>query len=243
MTEKNNKGGNFGVTIFLLLLSGALLFFSVKQKKELESSKEELAKQISEQVSEDIKKEILDNEKGGEKSKFPDYDAINGSNPDSKIKNINISSDYVNNKPATIDFDGVRKDYIVKGQFSRAYLCLDAFVDNNRPLRSWDDIYFTINDMGGHLIPDENALPVPSGDSSKYLYNLNSISYFPRIQDKEQNKNKKDNMNLFWMLQDGNNLSVHVSISSNRPGRVINEASIYYECLEGSSCSIEEINR
>lgn len=100
-----------------------------------------------------------------------------------------------------------------------------------------------MNDMGGHLVPDKNLLPVPGGNSSKYLYNLNSISYFPTIKDKEQNKNKKSDMNLFWMLQDGNPVSFHVSVSSNRPGRVIKEASVFYECFEGSDCSIDEIKK
>lgn len=240
MGEGNDKKANFGVTIFFVILTGILLFYSFKQKIDFEKSKEDLAKQISQQVSEDIKKEISNTENGEGKSRFPDYEAIKGNNPDPKIKNINISSDYVNNKPATVDFDGVKKNYIAKGQFSRAYLYINALVDNDRPLTSWDDFYFTMNQMGGHLIPDKNLLPAPGGDSSKYLYNLNSISYFPGIRDKEQNKNKKSDMNFFWMLQDGNDLSIHVAVSSNRPGRVIKETSIYYECLNGSDCSIEE---
>lgn len=247
MEEKNNKSGNFGVTIFLILLTGVLLFFSVRQKIDLEKSKQELSKKISQEVTENVKKEIANaiNESGQGDSNFPDYDAIKGEKSDPKIKNIKISSDCsnggcVNKKSATLDFDGIRKNYIVKGKFSRAYLFIDALVDYNRLLTSWDDVYFTINYMGGHLIPDENLLPTPVGDTSKYLYNFNSISYFPRIQDKEQNKNKKSNMNFFWMFQDGNDLKIHTSISSNRPGRVIEEASIFYECFESSNCSIEE---
>ncbi|MFZ5982476.1 MAG: hypothetical protein ACOYS2_02825 [Patescibacteria group bacterium] len=243
MERKNNKNGNFGVTIFLVFLTGILLFFSFKQGIDLERSKKDLAEQISKEVSKSIKEEIAGAEGEKGKTKFPDYDAIKGNNPDLKIKNINIASDYVNNKSATIDFDGVEKDYIVKGKFSRAYLYIEAFVDNNRPLTSWDDIYFSMNYMGGHLITDDNLLPVPEGDSSRYLYNLNSISYFPKIKDKEQNKNEKKDMNLFWMLQDGNPISFHVSVSSNRPGRVIKEASIYYECLDNYECSIEEIGK
>lgn len=109
MQEENNRKGSFGVTIFLMLLSGALLFFTVKQKMDLDKNKEELARQISKEVSENIKKELSSSDIVEEKSKFPDYDAIKGNNPDPKIKNINISSDYVNNNPATLDFDGVKK--------------------------------------------------------------------------------------------------------------------------------------
>lgn len=180
-------------------------------------------------------------------SQFPDYDAIKGEHPDSKIKNLNISVDCpsnkgcVNDKPATVNFDGINKKYIIKGQFSRAYLYIDALVDYNRPLTSWDDIYFSMNEKGGHLIPNSNILPVPPGNSSKYLYNLNSISYFPGIHDKEQSMNLMNNVNFFNLLSDGNNVNIHTSVSSNRPGRVIKEISIYYECLEGSDCSMEEI--
>ncbi len=250
MEEKNNKGANFGVTIFLILLTGLLLFFSVKQKIDLEKNKEDFSKRISQEVTDSVKKEISNaiNERQGERPKFSDYDAIKGDNLDLKIKNIEISSDCpdsgcLNNKSATLDFDGIKKSYIVEGKFSRAYLFIDALVDYNRPLTSWDDIYFTINEMGGHLIPDVNLLPVPISDSSRYLYNLNSISYFPKIQDKENNKNKKSDMNFFWMLQNGNDLNIHVSISSNRPGRNMKEVSIFYECFEGSDCLIREIKK
>lgn len=205
---------------------------------------EEVAIVIKE--SEDKKQENIAHENFP--SQFPDFDAIKGERPDQKIKNIKISSDCsndgcTNNKPATIDFDGIKKDYLVRGQFSRAYLYIDSLVDYNRPLTSWDDIYFTINEKGGHLIPDGNQLPVPAGNTSKYLYNLNSTSFFPTIKDKEQNKNKKNNVNLFGILKDGNKLSIHTSVSSNRPGRVIKDVSIFYECFEGSDCSIEEIKK
>jgi len=245
MEERNDKTANFGVTIFLILLTGILLFFSVKQKIDLEKSKEELANQISQEVSNNIKKEISDSGSGQDKSQFPDYDSIKGSGPDS-MKRLNISSDCslekgcVNDKPATIVFDGLIKKYRVMGQFSRAYLYIDALVDYNHPLTSWDDIYFSINDKGGHLISDSNVIPVPPSDSSRFLYNLSSISYFPGIHDKEQNINRTNNVNFFNLLQDGSNLNIHVSVSSNRPGRVIKEASIYYECFEGSDCSIYE---
>lgn len=181
-------------------------------------------------------------------SQFPDFDAVKGKNPDPKIKNVTVSSDCspdngcVNDKPATVDFDGIKKDYLVKGQFSRAYFFIDALVDYNRPLTSWDDVYFSMNNKGGHIIPDGNQLPVPAGNTSKYLYNFNSVSYFPTIRDKEQNINKQNNTSFFETLRDNNKLNIHASISSNRPGRVIKEALIYYECFEGSDCSVEEIN-
>ena len=180
-------------------------------------------------------------------SQYPDWNVIKGENVDSAINFINVASSCpvngcINNSPATVDFDGLHKSYAIKGKFSRAYLYVEALVDYRRPLTSWDDVYFKINDFGGHLIANDNLLPVPPSDSSRYLYDLSSVSYFSTIGDKANRINKHNNINLFSLLQDGININTWVSISSNRPGRVIKEASIYYECLQGSDCSIEEIN-
>lgn len=181
-----------------------------------------------------------------EPSQYPDWDAIKGKNPDPKIKVINITSDCplggcVNDEPATVDFDGIHKRYKVIGKFSRAYLYIEALVDYQRPLTVWDDVYFQTNGLGGHLIPDSNTLPVPPSDIARYIYDLRSISYFPTIKDKENKINKQNNINLFVLLQNGINIDMVVSVSSNRPGRVLREISIYYECFEGSNCAIEEV--
>lgn len=234
------KKNDFIAYLVLIIVASITTFLGLYIGNKIKKS-DEIIQQQQENNQEEKPDEILP-------SQFPDYDAIKGDKSDPKIKNVSFSSDCpsdgcVNNKPATVDFDGIKKDYIVKGQFSRAYLYIDALVDYNRPLTSWDDIYFTINEKGGHLIPDGNQLPVPAGTTSKYLYNLNSTSFFSTIQDKEQNKNKKNNVNLFGILKDGNKLSIHASVSSNRPGRVMKEISIFYECFEGSNCSIEEIKK
>jgi hypothetical protein len=119
----------------------------------------------------------------------------------------------------------------------------DILVDYKRPLTSWDDLYFIMNTYGGHLISDDgNSLPVPPGTNSRYLYDLRSISYYPKLLDKEQKINKKNNINLFSNLYNGNVIKIQTSISSARPGRVIKEISIYYECAEDSDCDIEEVN-
>ena len=178
-------------------------------------------------------------------SQYPDFDAIKGPRPDLKITPIKItdscpSSGCRNDKPATIDFDGISKHYEVRGKFARAYLYIEAFVDYNRPLTVWDDFYFKVNGLGGHLISDSNLLPIPPSDISRFLYDLRSISYFPSIKDKEKNISKKLNIDLFTLIQNGITLDITAAISSNRPGRIMKEVSIYYECFEGSECSIQE---
>lgn len=194
-----------------------------------------------EKKSEEIEKSIKPKQ-----SEFPDYYNIKGDNLNANINQLLItkncpSSGCVNNKPATVDFDGIKNDYKVTGSFSRAYLYVEAMVDYNRPLSIWDDIYFNIFNQGGHLIPDGNLLPVPASDSSIYLYDMRSISYYPEIDNKKFGENKKEDQNLFDILRDGRIVRIHTSLSSDRPGRVLKEVSIYYECIAGSECSIEPI--
>jgi len=180
-------------------------------------------------------------------SQYPDYDTIKGANPDQNIKRLDITDmcskdGCVNNTSATIDFDGIDHLYKVTGSFSRAYLYINAQVDYSRLLTSWDDIYFKINDMGGHLVSgDDNSLPVPAGKTSQYLYNLSSISYYSSPANKVKKINENKNISLFSLLQDSAELHVHVTISSARPGRVMKEVSIYYECAQNSQCSIQKI--
>ena len=178
-------------------------------------------------------------------SQYPDWDAIKGKSPDTKISSIQITSDCpadgcMNDKPATIEFDGISKKFEVMGKFSRAYLYIEAVVDYKRPLTVWDDFYFKVNGLGGHLISDLNLLPIPPSDISRFLYDLRSVSYFPSIRDKERSANKQTDINLFVLLQNGITLDITAAISSDRPGRIMKEVSIYYECFEGSNCSIKE---
>lgn len=169
-------------------------------------------------------------------SVYPDYDVIKGTNPDPKIKPVNFTEDCqgggcVNYNPATKDFDGIKKNYSVKGKISRAYLYVEVAVDKNRPLTKYDDFYFTMNYQGGHLSTDENLLPVPPSNISIYLYDLRSISY-------SYNGRNFKNVNFLNLLQGGANFNIHTSVSSDRPGRVLKEVSIYYECFENSECGI-----
>lgn len=179
-------------------------------------------------------------------SQYPDYDAIKGTNPDPDISRVLITEGCPkegckSDRPATQELDALEKQYRVKGRFARAYLYTETIVDYTRPLTAWDDIYFKINGFGGHLIKDENLLPVPPGEISIYLYDLRSISYYPEIKDKENRENKVKNYNLFYLFQDTVTLNIKVFISSDRPGRIMKEVAIYYECYEGSECAIEEI--
>jgi len=179
-------------------------------------------------------------------SLYPDYDVIKGKNASKNLTRLNLTIDCpengcINDRPASIDFDGIIKTYRVKGKLSRAYLYIEALVDYTRPLTSWDGIYFTINYWGGHLVVDNNVLPVPPNEISRYLYNLQSISFYETLEHKLNKTFIYANTSLFSLFTDGNVLTTRVAVSSDRPGRVLREVSIYYECFESSDCSIDPV--
>lgn len=164
------------------------------------------------------------------------YSTIKGKNPDKNMKRLIIAQDHKNDKPAGLDADGITKRFRVKGRLSLAYLYIEALVDYSRPLTEYDDIYFSINDVGGHLVPDGNALPVPPAEFSRYLYDLRSVVYYKSIKEKRVDIPS----DLFKLLHDGANIKIEAFISSNRPGSIMKELSIYYKCKgTPKDCSIE----
>ena len=217
--------------LILVIVAGATSAIGIYIARNSESKQQQQAKPV----------ELLP-------SQHPDYDAIKGKDKDPKIKKVEITKDCpkdgcISKIPANIKFDEIVKTYKVVGKFSRAYLYIEALVDYKRPLTSWDDIYFKINGNGGHLIPDGNVLATPPGESTTYLYDLRKISYFPTIKNKEKKIDKQEDMNIFEILESSSTINIVAAISSNRPGRVMKEVSIYYECYEGSDCSIDDVTK
>lgn len=232
------------VVAVITSLLGIYISKNFEDKSNIEDFKKEVIKKTTEleKKSEEIEELVKP-----KKSEFPDYYNLKGKNLNKNVKQLLITNDCPeggcgNDNTATKEFDGIEKKYKVTGKFTRAYLYIDAMVDYNRPLSIWDDVYFNIYWQGGHLIPDGNILPVPASDSSVYLYDMRSVSYYPKIKDKELKINKVTNRNLFNILKDGRIMKIHTSLSSDRSGRVLKEVSIYYECVLDSDCSIEEIN-
>ncbi|MEK7497381.1 MAG: hypothetical protein AAB656_00485, partial [Patescibacteria group bacterium] len=159
-------------------------------------------------------------------SQYPDYDAIKGKKPDGKIKVVRftdgcLEGGCVNDIPAAKVFDGIKKNYLVKGNISRGYLYIEAAVDYGRPLTNYDDFYFTLNFLGGHLVTNEALLPVPASDISRYLFDLRNITY--------RNRGVKT-INFLNILQHTRIVNVHTSVSSDRSGRVLKEVAFYYQC-------------
>lgn len=223
--EEISKNTIIGYIIFFIIIIGTSFvgIYTVGKIREGQQQKNVVVKQVEKQCQ------------------YPDFDAIKGKNPDQDIKPITIARNFINSKPVTPnDLDGVTKNFEVKGQFSRAYLYIEAMVDYKRQLTVWDDVYFKIKDDGGHLISDFNNLARPSATVSNYLYDLRSIYYYPTVEDK---KKEGSIVNLFELLKDEKKLKINVFVSSNRPGGVLKEVSIYYQCLPGSTCSIKPIDK
>lgn len=172
-------------------------------------------------------------------SQYPDYDAIKGKDPDKTINLIKFTDSCPefgckNDTPANIDFDGIKKEYKVTGKISRGYLYIEVAVDDNRPLTNYDDFYFTINYIAGHLVPESNQLPVPPSNISRYLFDLRYVPY---------RSNSIKIADLLSVISKSQTIKIHASVSSNRPGRLIKEVSLYYQCATGSECNIEEIKK
>lgn len=224
--SKNTGSSNFTGLVVLIIIAAVTSTVGVYIAKQVENKQDV-------KLAEAIK---------GLPSQYPDYDVIKGKNVDTKFKIVNITpkGGYTSKEPAQSNFDDISKRYKVVGKFSRAYLFIEAMVDNDRPLTSWDDIYFKINGTGGHLIPEGNVLPTPPGASSTYLYDMRPISYYPTLEDKMK-KNKPEYFDMFSLLKDGSTIKIITTVSSYRPGRVLKEVSIYYECKAGTKCSIDEV--
>lgn len=155
------------------------------------------------------------------------YDITRGEHIDSNIKNIDITS--VCSKNGCIDHPvinnllSISQKYKVTGEFSKMYLYVKAFVDYDKPLTSWDSLYFKIDNTGGHLDQyNEFKLPVPESDIGGYLYDLKLTS--PN--------------NFFGTIINERNINAIVGVASARKGRILKEAKIYYECFQDSDCSI-----
>lgn len=178
-------------------------------------------------------------------SEYPDFVAIKGDKKDPDIKILLLASDKQVNFGAIegdkSTLDGVTSRFKVTGKLSRAYLFFEGTVDQ-LPLSAFDDLYFLVNQAkGGHIIIDNNSLPTPSGDTTKILVDLRSVSFYPKIDDKRKDINKQINFDFFSLLTDGKTVQIDSFISSERNPRYIKELSIYYECEAGTVCSLEQV--
>lgn len=159
-------------------------------------------------------------------SQYPDYDLL------SSFKSINIAQ---NIKSYVIgnQIDGrVQKTLHTTGSIDRMYISIQALVDNGKPLSVYDDVYLTFNNVGGHVSPSD-SLPTPPSTISDLLYSAQELPYGAL-----NSTNKKD-LDVLKMFNDDNKLGVDVFLSTARPGGLIKNFTIYYECTSNQSCNIQ----
>lgn len=238
--DKNN--GNIGVSIFMFILAGLLIFFSVKQTYESDVEQEELIDSISSKVTDKVVEEISNKEvydKIAESvadeierapvktSKYPDYNSLAG------LEKLNIADNFESWTPNAQKSEGKIKRVLVleKGELSKAYIYIRASLDG-KALSKWESIYLNINNSGGHLFRPA-SLAVPESEKTELLYAMDEISYLPSVPYSE----KRTPLNIDWfsILKPGAKLNFYTFISSMKPA-FLEEMTLYYDCVEGSDC-------
>ena len=182
---------------------------------------------------------------------FSTWNELQSKKNQGQMKQVNVISDCENcannewrsEQAANESLDDISAYYTASGEFASGFLVIEAAVDGEKPFTEWDGFYLKMQrhkfyDEGGHLVL-ENSLPIPQSEtSSRYLFNLNEVVAFKSLSDKI-NKSGEETFDFFSKyLQNGNLFRILAFVSSARPGRVIKEISVYYECAQGSSCKL-----
>ena len=164
-------------------------------------------------------------------SEFPDYEAYKSF--DKKIILVKGNPSFVTKDYKKIG--EVEKQFSVKGKFRRAYMFVNASVDNGRPLTVYDSIYILLNYKGGHILRNK-SLPTPSSDTTQLLYDMREIPYITNIPYSEN----KQALFTNWLeeMNSKESISFYTFLSSWRPGGLIKEITIAFECEENSECNI-----
>lgn len=177
------------------------------------------------------REKIIEREVPTKPSEYPDYEAY---------KSLSNKIILVNDNPSFVTKDykkigEVNKNFLLTGKFRRAYIFIDASVDNGRPLTVYDSIYIMMNYKGGHLLRNK-SLSIPPSDTTKLLYDMREISYIKSIPYSEN----KQPLFANWLdeLNSKEIISFYSFLSSWRTGGLIKEITIAFECEESSECDI-----
>jgi hypothetical protein len=123
-----------------------------------------------------------------------------------------------------------------KNSIESAYIYIEASV-NGKPLGFYDDIYLKINNKGGHLILDDNLLPVPQSENvSAYLLPLASISYKPS-RDAKKEKFILNN-DFLSSINETQNINIAAHLNSKKKNKVLIKVVIGYDCLDDIKCEV-----
>lgn len=152
----------------------------------------------------------------------------------------NFENTTFNQKPTNF----VNKNFLVKGNFSEGFLYVKVSI-NGEPITSKGTVYVKLSalidsqyyELGGHLIEARSLGTPKSSNYTELLYQLSDIQYKKQYWQTDIEVLSADWLRLF-------NESVKqelISFTSTVDRGLIQELSIYYNCVNGSSCSIKEI--
>jgi len=100
---------------------------------------------------------------------------------------------------------------------------------NGKPLGIYEDIYFKVNGIGGHIIPDYNLLETQEEDNSTtYLLNLASITFKPSINSK--NSEVKESFNFLELINTSKEVDIIIDVSSNNKLKTIIKSELAITC-------------
>jgi len=177
-------------------------------------------------------------------SEYPEYDILKGKSPSPEFKNIKLLDKAITNTVSVREnLDGTGGIIETKGKIENAFLYIELFVDFNKRLTPHDDFYFKLNEMnakkeiGGHLSP-KHTKPIPPDtgiQATQLLYDMSGVLYKESFTDQSYDKT------AYWIFELNKNKQLRwlAFVSTDRPGGVIQDITIYYKCSKDTpDCSI-----
>jgi hypothetical protein len=114
---------------------------------------------------------------------------------------------------------------IVDGAVRQAYLLVHVA----RPLQTWEKVYVTVDERGGHLHGAEGLRAPVDPRSTTQLYDFHMVPH-------DVYGVAEPPSDWFSRLKPGARPIVHSFLSSTQPGLL--DLSVFYECVEPGKCSI-----
>lgn len=158
-----------------------------------------------------------------------------------KMKRVSLLTEFKNTAKNNIATDKAHISLTSTGNISKGFLHIKASV-NGQQLDQYSDIYASIGavvdgqwrDIGGHLIGNRSLETPTREDATELLYNLSDIKYKRSYSDSNI---EILSGNWLYVLNSTNNQQL-ITFSSTEGLGFIAEMNIFYECVEGTTCSI-----
>jgi hypothetical protein len=226
--NKNKKGevdknrlSNLIYSITFLLIAVIITTFQVVTSLQDKKFKEEISDSVAKKVEETIKKETS--------SEYPDYSSLGN------LKRLNIITNFTSWTPnSKLEEDKTKIIIVVdKGHLSKGYVYIKASLDNN-PLTRSESVYLKMNNVGGHLVKSK-SFPVPNSSVTELLFPLDSVFFYSRLPYTEGSLQLT--ANYLFMFVPNSRIRIDTFISSLKPA-VIQDVSIFYDCVTDEDCSL-----